>query len=199
MNKVLVIAALLLLVPLAVGQNPPASEKSAPAEQTAPAPDQAAAAPAPVKNPITTALKDTLPARQKNTIAAVELMPAEKFTYKPTPAQVTFGHLVSHMIEANYLLCGGASGFPASKPELATESEPKEKLVSALKASFDFCSEALAKMDDSRLGEITQGPNDQQLSRARFALGIASNWADHYAEAAMYLRLNGLTPPTAKK
>ena len=46
---------------------------------------------------------------------------------------------------------------------------------------------------------MTAGMGPSQLSRARFALGIASNWADHYAEAAMYLRLNGVLPPTAKK
>jgi hypothetical protein len=54
-------------------------------------------------------------------------------------------------------------------------------------------------MDDSKLGEMIAGMGPQPLARARFALGIASNWADHYAEAAMYLRLNGIVPPTAKK
>lgn len=151
------------------------------------------------KNPVSTALKDTLPGRQKNTVAAVEEMPADKFGYKPTPDQMTFGHLVAHMIEANYLLCGKAASVPAPKVEEAKETDGKEKLVAALKASFDFCSDALSKMDDSRLGETTEGIGGQQFSRARFALGLASNWADHYAEAALYLRLNGLTPPTAKK
>ena len=79
------------------------------------------------------------------------------------------------------------------------DTEAKDKLVAALKASFDFCGDALSKMDDSRLGETTPGPGDHAFSRARFALGIASNWADHYAEAAMYLRQNGILPPTAKK
>ncbi len=45
----------------------------------------------------------------------------------------------------------------------------------------------------------SSGLGGQQHSLARFALGIASDWADHYAEAAMYLRLNGILPPTAKK
>jgi hypothetical protein len=85
------------------------------------------------------------------------------------------------------------------KVEEAKESDGKDKLVAALKASFDFCGNALWKMDDSKLGEMTEGFGGQQMSRARFALGVASNWADHYAEAAMYLRLNGLAPPTAKK
>jgi hypothetical protein len=159
----------------------------------------ASAATAQTKNPVSSALRDILPGRQKNTIAAVEAMPADKFNYKPTPDQMTFGHLVAHMIEANNGLCSGAAAVPAPKVEEAKESDGKDKLVAALKASFDFCADALAKMDDSKLSGTTDGPGGQQLSRARFALGIASNWADHYAEAAMYLRLNGVLPPTAKK
>jgi hypothetical protein len=159
----------------------------------------AASATAQVKNPIASALKDTFPARQKNTIAAVEEMPADKFSYKPSADQITFGHLVAHMVEANYTLCSNAAAVPAPKVDEAKDTDSKEKLVAALKASFDFCGDAIGKMDDSKLGELTEGHGGQQLSRARFALGIASNWADHYAEAAMYLRLNGLMPPTAKK
>ena len=156
-------------------------------------------APAPIKNPVSSALRDVLPGRQKNTIAAVEAMPADKFSYKPSADQITFGHLVAHMIEANYGLCSGATAVPAPKAEEVKDTDTKDKLVAALKASFDFCGDALAKMDDSKLGEMTAGNGGQQVSRARFALGIASNWADHYAEAAMYLRQNGILPPTAKK
>ena len=160
----------------------------------------AASTMAQVKNPVSTALREGLPNRQKNTLAAVEEMPADKFNYKPTPDQMTFGHLVVHMIEANYMLCGGASGVAAPKVEEMKETDGKDKLVAALKASFDFCADAIGKMDDSKLGEMSStGHEGQQLSRARFALGVAANWADHYAEAAMYLRLNGLTPPTAQK
>jgi uncharacterized damage-inducible protein DinB len=180
--KTLVIPALLLLAASAVAQTAPA--------QTAPSP---------TKNPVSSALRDILPGRQKNTIAAVEAMPADKFNYKPSADQMTFGHLVAHMVEANYAVCSGAAAVTTPKVEEVKETDTKDKLVAALKASFDFCADALSKMDDSKLGEMIAGMGPQPLSRARFALGIASNWADHYAEAAMYLRLNGLTPPTAKK
>ncbi|MFZ0560465.1 MAG: DinB family protein [Terriglobales bacterium] len=182
MKKSCLFPALLLLATSAVAQ-------------TAPAP----AASEPIKNPISSALRDSLPGRQKNTIAAVEAMPADKFSYKPSADQITFGHLVAHMIEANYGLCSNAAAVPAPKPEEVKDTDAKDKLVTALKASFDFCGEALAKMDDSKLGEMTKGFGGQQVSRARYALGIASNWADHYTQAAMYLRLNGILPPTAKK
>lgn len=182
MKKTLVISALLLLATVATAQ-------------TAPAPT----APAQVKNPVSSALRDILPGRQKNTIAAIEAMPADKFNFKPTPDQMTFGHLVAHMIEANNILCSKAADVPAPKAEEAKETDAKDKLVAALKASFDFCSDALAKMDDSKLGETAEIFPGRQGSRAWASMVLASSWADHYAEASMYLRLNGVLPPTAKK
>jgi uncharacterized damage-inducible protein DinB len=177
MKKILVIPALLLLAASAIAQTAPPS----------------------TKNPVSSALREILPGRQKNTIAAVEAMPADKFNYKPTPDQMTFGHLVAHMVEANNLLCTKAAAVPAPKVEEAKDTDAKDKLVAALKASFDFCSDTLAKMDDSKLAETTEVFPGRQGSRAWASMVLASSWADHYAEAAMYLRLNGVLPPTARK
>src|SRR5689334_23289226 len=58
------------------------------------------------QNPVSDALRNMLTGRAKNTIAAAETMPAEKYSYKPTEAQVPYGHWVSHATQANYLLCG---------------------------------------------------------------------------------------------
>jgi len=182
MKRTLVIPALLLLAASATAQ-------------TAPAPT----APAPTKNPVSAALRDILPGRQKNTVAAVEAMPADKFNYKPTADQMTFGHLVVHIAETNDLLCSKAAAVPAPKVEEVKETDSKDKLVAALKASFDFCSDTLAKMDDSRLAETTEIFPGRQGSRAWASMILAGAWADHYAEAAMYLRLNGVLPPTANK
>src|SRR5713101_4868263 len=110
-----------------------------------------------IKNPVTTVVKEMLSGREKNIVAAVEEMPADKFNYKPTADQMTFGHLVTHIIEANDALCSKAADVSAPKVEEAKDTDSKDKLVSALKASFDFCSGAVAKMDDSKLGETTEG------------------------------------------
>jgi uncharacterized damage-inducible protein DinB len=178
MKRALVIATLLLLA------------AAAPAAQTTSVA---------TKNPVSTALRDILPRRQKNTVAAVEAMPADKFNYKPTSDQRTFGQLVVHMAETNYLLCSKVTALSAPKVEEVKDSDPKDKLVAALKASFDFCSDALAKMDDSKLAETTEGFGGKQVTRAWLSLILAGAWDDHYAETAMYLRLNGVLPPTAKK
>jgi len=145
--------------------------------------------------PVSSALREILPGRQKKIVAAVDAMPADKFGYKPTADQMTFGHLVAHIIESNNYFCSKVAAVPAPKLDEAKDSDPKDKLAASLKASFDFCTDALSKMDDSKLGEMTEAVGGQQVSRARLALGLAGSWADHYGIAAMYLRLNGVTPP----
>lgn len=170
--------------------------------QTAPPSSSAAASPgpqsvAPVKNPVATVLRTTLASRQKNTLAAIDAMPADKFAYKPTPDQTSFGHLVVHIIESNNGLCAKVADVPAPKVDEFKETDPKDKLLAAARASFDFCSTALANVDDSKLGENVdfgrvQGP------RAMGVFFLVGGWADHYGAAAMYLRLNGILPPTAQ-
>lgn len=159
----------------------------------------AAAFAQPSKNPVTDVLRDSLAGRQKNTVAAIEEMPAEKFGAKPTPDQMSFGHLAAHIAEANYFFCAKVGDVPAPKVEEAKEADGKDKLVAAVKASFDFCGTALAKAEDAKLGDPIQDFMGKTRPRAWAALALAGSWADHYGAAAMYLRFNGLVPPTAQK
>jgi uncharacterized damage-inducible protein DinB len=171
------------------------AQTSAPSASAAPAASPQTVAP--VKNPVTTVLRTTLSSRQKNILAAIDAMPADKFGYKPTPDQMSFGHLVVHIIESNNGLCAKVADTPAPKVEEFKETDPKDKLLAAARASFDFCSTALANVDDSKLGDNVdfgrvQGP------RAMGVFFLVGGWADHYGAAAMYLRLNGILPPTAQ-
>jgi len=162
-------------------------------------PATSATAQGPTKDPVATSLRMLLPRSQSNIVGAVEAMPADKFSYKPTPEQMTFAHLVVHIIGSNNSLCAKVSDVPAPKVEEAKETDSKDQLVAAVKASYTFCSEALAKMDDSKLGDPVELFGGHQFPRAMGAMGLASGWADHYATAAMYLRLNGVLPPSAQQ
>lgn len=151
------------------------------------------------KNPVTDVLRDSLAGRQKNTVAAIEEMPADKFGFKPTPDQMSFGHLATHIAEANYFFCSKVGDVPSPTVEALTETAAKDKLVAAVKASFDFCGTALAKAEDAKLGDSIQDFGGKARPRAWAALALAGSWSDHYGAAAMYLRLSGLLPPTAQK
>jgi len=157
-----------------------------------------AAPAAPVKDPVSTSLRLMLSGRAKNTLAAIEAMPADKFSYKPTPDQVSFAHLVLHITEFNNGLCAKAADVPAPKVDELKETDSKDKLLAAAKASFDFCTDVLGKTDDSKLGDSIELFGGRQGPRAMASLILASGWSDHYAAAAMYLRLNGILPPSAQ-
>ena len=151
------------------------------------------------KDPVSDVLREMLKGRQKNTVAAFEEMPADKFDYKPTPEQMTFGHLAAHIVESNNYFCANVGDIPQPKVDELKGTEGKDKLVAAVKASFDFCGTALAKASDSKMSEDITWFDGKPRPRVWAFLGAASSWADHYGMAAMYLRLNGLLPPTAKK
>ncbi|MGB8849549.1 MAG: hypothetical protein WCC76_07515, partial [Candidatus Acidiferrales bacterium] len=68
-----------------------------------------------------------------------------------------------------------------------------------LKASYDFCTANLANLDDSNLGETLPFFGGRTISRGGLMVTVSAEFADHYSIAAMYLRMNGLLPPTAKK
>jgi hypothetical protein len=153
---------------------------------------------APVKDPVATSLRTLLPRSRNNILGAITAMPPDKFNYKPTSDQMTFAHLVVHIIGSNNNGCAKAADVPAPKVEEVKETDAKDKLLAAATASFDFCGEALGKMDDSKLGESIEIFGGHQGPRALVALYLASGWADHYAAAAQYLRLNGILPPTAQ-
>jgi hypothetical protein len=157
----------------------------------------------PSTNPLSDALRTSLASAAKNLTGSAELMPAEKYSFHPTPAQMTFGQLIVHIVQTNIALCSGISGTPApltpAEMQKMSATDSKDALVASIKRSFDYCSEALAKADDSRLAEeITMFGRASGLSRAAVMVILAADWADHYSTAASYLRLNDILPPSAQ-
>ncbi len=148
--------------------------------------------------PVADALRSNATRAAKNLVAAAEEMPADKYGYKPTPAQMSVGDIVSHLSGGNDFLCSSISGMPAPKREKLAKGAAKDKLVARLKETFQFCESALAKVDDSSLGAEVPW-FEGKATRAKVILAAVEDWGDHYSQLANYLRLNGLLPPTAKK
>ncbi len=162
-------------------------------------PAAAAESTAPVANPISSMVKTLMGRFSKNMVGAAEAMPADKFGFKPTAEMITFGHLTLHIAQGNNALCGKISGTTAPDLSKVAETDPKDKLVAALKESFDFCSTALAGADDSKLGDPMTLFGGFPASRGGAMVILAGSWNDHYSQQAIYLRLNGVLPPSAQK
>lgn len=149
-------------------------------------------------NPVSDTVKKIVAQRTKIIVAAAEEMPADKYSFRPTPQQMTFGHLIMHLAQSNNFLCSAIAGTkPAEQAKLA-DTDPKDTLVAALKSSFEYCNGVLDKTDDSKLGEMVpmfRGP----APRAAVMITLTNDLYDHYSAEAMYLRLSGLLPPTAQR
>jgi uncharacterized damage-inducible protein DinB len=190
-----IVALALLLVALpAIAQQKPSTPSSLAAKIDA----KDEKAPETAANPVTTTVRQLVDRQSKNIIAAAEEMPAEKYDYHPTEGQMSFAHLISHIIESNNFLCAKISDQMEPKAEVK-DADGKAKLVPALKASFDYCAAALEKTNDAKLGDTVTLYRGRQAPRAAAVIGLTNDFADHYGAAAMYLRLNGLLPPTAQK
>jgi len=150
-------------------------------------------------NPVVASAKEIFVRQSAYVVQAAEQMPAEKYGYRPTPEQWTYGKIVSHVALANYHVCGMLSGDgPGSGPAVA-ETASKDELLSALKQSFDVCQKALDGLNDSNLGATITFFGGSKKPRARALLELIGDLEDHYSQMASYLRLNGMVPPSAKK
>ncbi len=150
-------------------------------------------------NPVSDALRHELASAKRNMVAAAEEMPADKFGFKPTDAQMSFGQLVLHVAGSNVFMCSSISGKKSPEAAKLDASAPKEQLMQRIKDSFAFCESALGGVTDGDLGGQVPYWGKSTVSRATAMMGLAQDWADHYGQQAMYLRLNGHLPPTAKR
>ena len=151
------------------------------------------------KSPVSDALRNMETRYARILVAAAEAMPAEKYNFRPTPAQMSFAEIQVHLIrEGNDLLCGKVAGMAPPTRTAIDTTAGKDALVARLKESFAFCEQAFAKLDDSNLSAPVQlfGPNPYTMAAAMMI--TVGDWADHYSQEANYLRLNGVLPPTAR-
>ncbi len=147
--------------------------------------------------PVADAFRHNITRMEKNLVASAEEMPADKYGYKPTPAQMTFAEIVLHVAQDNDEACPPIGGAKAPERAKLTPADDKTKLVARLRESFAFCQQSIAHVDDSNLAGKVSAFGDQ-WTRAGMMMERVDDWSDHYSQFAIYLRLNNLLPPTAK-
>lgn len=144
-------------------------------------------------------LKDWIGLKETMHKIAAE-MPADKYSFKPTPAQQTFGERTVHVATANvYFL--GLLGGTATKPTIDPKATSKDAALKALDDSFDYGAAILKQQtDQTLLQSVASAPTFMgPSSRARIIAFLAGHTWDIYGQMAVYLRLNGQVPPASQK
>jgi len=131
-------------------------------------------------------------------IAAAEKMPEEDYAFKPTPEIRSFGQLVGHAADGQYLFCSMALGVKNPMPSIEKSTTAKADLVQALKDAVAYCNnKAYAGMTDAKAAEMTKMMGRDSPRLTVLSLNTAHS-DEHYGNMVTYLRLKGIVPPTSE-
>jgi hypothetical protein len=148
-------------------------------------------------NPVVWSANEIYARQEKYILASAEEMPADKYSFHPTPEQRSFGWIVSHLAGSNGGLCAILSDGTAPPATKVAETASKAELTAALKASFEYCDKVMAGLTDAKLGDTVTFFRGAKVPRARALIEITGDLEDHYSQMAGYLRLSGMLPPSA--
>jgi len=135
---------------------------------------------------------------KQNIIAAAEKMPAEHFSFKPTPDVRSYTEIFGHILNTNYIACSGLRGQAnPNKDDLEKTLKTKEDVVKATKASFEYCDLALKNLTAANVQEsFKNGTRD--IPKTSPLLLLIAHSQEHYGNLATYLRLKGIVPPSSE-
>ena len=151
------------------------------------------------QNPISDSFRAGEQRYARNLVAALEMFPADKSTYKPTPAQMSVADIAVHLAEGNDMLCSSVGGQAAPQRSPVTATTQRDSLLARVRETFAFCQSALANLADAQMADSVPSFGGRKSTRGNMLLITVGDWADHYSQLAIYLRLNGMLPPTARR
>jgi len=130
-------------------------------------------------------------------LASAEKMPESNYAFQPTDSIRTFGHLIGHVGDAQYLFCSAALG--EKNPGMAIEKTKTAKadIITSLKEAFAYCDAAFDALTDASGAMIaTSGKRRTRFSTLNWDLW---HTFEHYGNIVVYLRMNGLVPPSSER
>lgn len=138
-------------------------------------------------------------ASQKDMLVKIaNAMPEDKFGFKATPAQRSYGEQVLHVAQVNMMLLG-ALGAKTPAPTVNLKATTKADIVKALSDSFDYGTTVVKEFDNKTIQDTVQAMFLGPSTRARIVFFLIGHTQDIYGQMAVYLRLNGVVPPASQR
>jgi uncharacterized damage-inducible protein DinB len=137
--------------------------------------------------------------RTRNQITTIaDAMPEDKWDFKPTPVQQSFGERVMHIAQTDVRLLGTIGGKTPA-PAINMQAKSKADVMAALKQSFDYGAALIKEFNDQQLLERVMSLPflGATTSRANVIIFDLGHSQDIYGQLAVYLRLSGLKPPAS--
>jgi hypothetical protein len=143
-------------------------------------------------------LKDW-PDQKDMMVKIADAMPEDKFGFKSTPAQRSYGEQIMHVALTNAGLLKAIGGRAAPPSFTADSAKTKADIVKALADSYDYGAALLKEQTEATIAETIQEPSFLGAStRARIYWQLLAHSMDIYGQMAVYLRLNSIVPPASR-
>lgn len=128
---------------------------------------------------------------------AAEQMPEADYSFRPTPSVRTFGQMIGHVASAQNMICAAALGEKASnEDDIEKSTTTKAGLITALRASTEYCQRAYAQSDAASEGATTLF--GRPSTRLRALVLNATHNSEHYGNLVTYMRIKGMVPPSSQ-
>jgi uncharacterized damage-inducible protein DinB len=147
-------------------------------------------------NPLSAEARQVYTSVKNNILRSAEKMPEENYGFKPAPRVRTFGQLLGHVAEEQYIFCGSVRGEQKAADIEKTKTSKADLLV-ALHESFSYCDAAYDGLTDAAAVEMVKvGAAEHTKLRMLWVNTVHDE--SHYGNMVTYLRIKGLVPPSTE-
>jgi len=129
---------------------------------------------------------------------AAEQVGEDNYAFKPTPEVRSFGQIIGHVADANYMICAAAAGEKAPAGGIEKSATTKAALQKGLAESFAYCDKVYAGLGDAKAAELVTFFGNQQPRLTVLAFNTSHDF-EHYGNLITYMRLKGMVPPSSQR
>jgi uncharacterized damage-inducible protein DinB len=149
-------------------------------------------------NPFTTFNKFAYARLKTILVSSAEKMPEENYNFRPTDAVRSYGQIVGHVADAQYMFCSIALGEKNPGLKIEQTKTTKADLVAALKDAVAYCDKAYDSMTDASGSQMVKLFD---LDIPKLGVLNVNNMHDmeHYGNLVVYMRLKNIVPPTSEQ
>jgi uncharacterized damage-inducible protein DinB len=131
-------------------------------------------------------------------LRSAEKVPEENYNFKPTEAVRSFGQIVGHVADAQYLFCSIALGEKNPAPKIEQSKTSKADLIAALKDAFAYCDKAYDGMTDASATQMVKLFGNDAPKLDVLTVNNMHNM-EHYGNLVTYMRLKNIVPPSSEQ
>jgi len=149
------------------------------------------------QNPLSDDLRESYMEVKNNILRSAEKMPEENYSFRPAPRVRTFGEILGHIAQEQYLFfCGPVKGEHKAVDIEKTKTS-KADILAALHGSFTYCDGVYNPMTDATLVQVVDTGGSRHTKSALLWSNVVHDTL-HYGNLVTYLRMKGLVPPSTE-